>query len=144
MKVSYTTSKKQLQKRLKQNHGVWGQLLLQNGPWGSPRQVQSLPRQSPGSPKASPGSLCDSSLAPPGPPCEPLGAPWHCLGASKSYFGSPGTPNVWFSNVLGPKLRQKIENLSVMFLILTILCCLGFVFPCVFAFMDFLDIELLN
>ena len=111
---------------------------------GRPGRSQSLPRQSPGSPKASPGSLCDSSLAPPGPPCEPLGAPWHCLGASKSYFGSPGTPNVWFSNVLGPKLRQKIENLSVMFLILTILSCLGFVFPCVFAFMDFLDIELLN
>ena len=25
-----------------------------------------------------------------------LGAPWHCLGASKSHVGSLGTPNVWF------------------------------------------------
>ena len=51
---------------------------------GRPGRFQSVPRQLPGSPKASPGSLCDSSLASPGPPCESLGAPWHCLGASKS------------------------------------------------------------
>ena len=49
MKVSYTTSKKQLQKNLQQNDGVWDRILLQNGPWGSPRQVLEPPRQPPGS-----------------------------------------------------------------------------------------------
>ena len=96
MKVSYKTSNKQLQKSLQENNGVWDQLLLQNGPWALPGRSQSVPRQPPGSPKASPDSLCDSCLAPPGTPCESLAAPWHCLGASKSYFGSLGTPEVWF------------------------------------------------
>ena len=79
MKVNYTTSKKTLEKNLQQNNGLWDRLLLQNGPWGSPRQVLEPPRQPPGSPpgspKTSPGSHCDSCLAPPGPPCESLGAP---------------------------------------------------------------------
>ena len=113
-------------------------------PRGLPGRSQSLPRQPPGRPKASPGSLCDFCLAPPGPSCESLAAPWHCLGASKSCFGSLGPPNVRFSKVLGPKFRPKIEDLSIMFLISTILPCIGFVFPCVFGFMDFLAIKLLN
>ena len=142
--VSFTTYKTQLQKSLQQNHRVWGQLLLQNGPWASSRQSQSLPWQPPGSPKTSWGSLCESCLAPPCPSWEPLAAPWHCLGASKSYFGSLGTPNVRCQNVLGPRIRLKIEDLSVMLLISTILSCLGFVFPYVFCFMDFLAIKLLN
>ena len=55
MKVSCKTSKKLLQKSLQQNNGVWDQLLLQNGPWESPRQVPEPPRQPPG--RQPPGSL---------------------------------------------------------------------------------------
>ena len=49
MKVNYKTSKKMLQKSLQQNKGLWDRLLLQNGPWGSPRQILEPPRQPPGS-----------------------------------------------------------------------------------------------
>ena len=49
MKVSYKTSKKLLQKSLQQNNGVLDRLLLQNGPWESPRQVPEPPRQPQGS-----------------------------------------------------------------------------------------------
>ena len=59
-------------------------------PWRLPGRSWRLPRQSPGTPKASPGSLCDSCLAPPGPPCKSLAPPWHCLRTSKSYFWSLG------------------------------------------------------
>ena len=51
MKVIYKTSKKQFQKSLKQHNDVWGQFLLQNGPWGSPRQVPEPPQAAPRQPK---------------------------------------------------------------------------------------------
>ena len=114
MKVSYKTSKKQLQNSLQLNNGVWDRLLLQNGPWGSPRQLPDPPQAAPGAQK---GSLCDSCLAPSGPPCESLAAPWHCLGASKTYFGSLGTPSVWSQCILGPRFRLKIGDLSIISLI---------------------------
>ena len=66
-------------------------------------------------------------MAPLGTPCKPLAPSWHCLGTSKSYFGSLGTPNIWFSKVLGAKFHRKIEDLSVMLLISAILSCFGFV-----------------
>ena len=144
MKLSFKTFKKRCQHKLKQNHRVWDQHLRQDCPWRSPRQVPEPAQAAPRELWASPGSLCDSCLAPPGTPREPLTPPWHCLDASKSYFGSLKSPNVWFQNVLGPRIRLKIEDLSIMFLISTILSCIGFVFPYVFGFMDFLVVKLLN
>ena len=68
---------------------------------------QSLPGQPPGSPKASPGSLCDFCLGAPSFPCEPLTPSWHCLDASKSYFGCLSTLNISFVEVLGPKILTQ-------------------------------------
>ena len=130
MKVSYTISKKNnsfktaCRKTIEFGINCYFKIV----PGGLPGSSQSLPRQAPGSPKASSGSLCDSCLAPPGPPCEPLAPPWHCKGASKSHFGSLGTPNVWLLKVLGPKFRLEIEDLSVMLLISTILSLLSWIF----------------
>ena len=47
IKGSYTASKKQIQKSLQQNHRVWGQRLVQNGPWVSSRQVPEPPQAAP-------------------------------------------------------------------------------------------------
>ena len=51
IEVSYTNSKKQLQKSLQQNHRVWGQLLVQHGPWAFVRQVPEPPQAAPRKPK---------------------------------------------------------------------------------------------
>ena len=76
MKVSYKTSKKQVQKRLQENNGVWDQLLLQNGPWGSPRQVLEPPRQPPGSPQGVQRRLQAATVTPVWLPQAPLMILW--------------------------------------------------------------------
>ena len=72
MKVSYKTSKKQLQKSLQQNNGLWDRLLLQNGPCGSPRQVLEPPRQPPGSPQGVQRRLQAATVTPVWLPQAPL------------------------------------------------------------------------
>ena len=76
MKVSYKTSKKLLQKSLQQNNGVWDRLLLQNGPWGSPRQVLEPPRQPPGSPQGVQRRLQAAPVTPVWLPQAPLVSLW--------------------------------------------------------------------
>ena len=76
MKVSYKTSKKLLQKSLQQNNGVWDRLLLQNGPWGSPRQVLETPRQPPGSPQGVQRRLQAAPVTPVWLPQAPLVSLW--------------------------------------------------------------------
>ena len=49
-----------------------------------------------------------------------------------------------FQEVLAPKFRFKIEDLSIKFLKWAILSCFGFVVSDVFAFMDLLAIELMS
>ena len=95
-KLGFNIFKKRYQNKMKQNCQVWGPFLLQNDPLRPPRQIPKPPQAASGSLKASPGSLCASCLAPPGTPCEPLAPSWHCLGASRSYLGSLGTPNTLF------------------------------------------------
>ena len=94
---------KRLQTSLLQNHRAWDQNLLQNCPWGSPRQVPEPSQAASGELWASPGRLCESCLAAPSPPYEPLTPSWHCLDASKSHFGCLSTLNMSFVEVLGPK-----------------------------------------
>ena len=76
MKVSYKTSKKQFQKSLQQNNGVWGRLLLQNGPWGFPRQVLEPPRRPPGSPQGVQRRLQAAPVTPVWLPQAPLVSLW--------------------------------------------------------------------
>ena len=76
MKVSYKTSKKQLQTSLQENNRVWDQLLLQNGPWGFPRQVPEPPRQPLGSPQGVQRRLQAAPVTPVWLPQAPLVSLW--------------------------------------------------------------------
>ena len=76
MKVSYKTSKKMLQNNLQQNNGVLDRLLLQNGPWESPRQVPEPPRQPPGSPQEVQRRLQAAPVTPVWLPQAPLVSLW--------------------------------------------------------------------
>ena len=76
MSVNYKTSKKQLQKSLQQNNGLWDRLLLQNGAWGSPRQVLEPPRQPPGSPQGVQRHLQAATVTPVWLPQAPLMILW--------------------------------------------------------------------
>ena len=76
MKVSYKTSKKQDQKSLQQDNGVWDQLLLQNGPWESPGQVPEPTRQSTGSPQGVQRRLQAAPVTPVWLPQAPLVSLW--------------------------------------------------------------------
>ena len=76
MKVNYKTSKKPLQKSLQQNNGLWDRLLLQNGPWGCPRQVLEPPRQPPESPQGVQRRLQAATVTPVWLPQAPLVSLW--------------------------------------------------------------------
>ena len=91
----------------------------------TPKWSLRVSRQLPEPPQAAPGvqkgSLCDSCLAPSGPPCESLAAPWHCLGASKTFW-EPGDPNCLVLMRFGTQISTRnqgfvshVSNISSFF-----------------------------
>ena len=139
MKVSYKTVKKQLQKSLKQNNDVLGQLLLQNGPWGSSRQVPERPQAVPRQPKGVSRQPLWLLFGSPRPPLWVSGCPLALPRCLQELFWEPGDPKCLVLERFGSQISLKnpgfvshISNIYYPFLPgLCFLICIWFHgFPC--------------
>ena len=107
MKLSYKTSKKQLQKSLKQNNDVWGQFLLQNGPWGSLRQVPEPPQAAPRQPKGVSRQPLWLLFGFPRPPLWVSGCPLALPRCLQELCWEPGDPKCLVLERFGAQILTK-------------------------------------
>ena len=108
---------------------------------------QAGPRAFPGSAQGAQRRLQAASVTPVWLPRAPLVSLWLPLCTAsvppKAILGAWGPQMSGFKMFWDPESDARLRIYSSC-LISTILSCLGFIFPCVFAFMDSLVIKLLN